>query len=42
MDHETALGIVREYTQSESLARHMLAVEADMRAYARKYSENQD
>jgi putative nucleotidyltransferase with HDIG domain len=42
MDRETALGIVREYTKSESLVRHMLAVEAAMRAYARKYGENED
>jgi putative nucleotidyltransferase with HDIG domain len=42
MDRETALGIVREYTKSESLVRHMLAVEAAMRAYARKYGENEE
>ena len=42
MDRETALGIVKEYTKSDSLIRHMLAVEAAMRAYARKYGESEE
>ena len=39
---EDALALVREYTESENLRRHMLAVEAAMRAYARKYGEDEE
>jgi putative nucleotidyltransferase with HDIG domain len=35
-DHEQAWGLLTEFTQSESLRKHALAVEACMRAYARK------
>src|SRR5205085_10921331 len=35
-DRELAWGLLTEFTQSESLCKHALAVEACMRAYARK------
>jgi len=40
-DRERALALVHEYTASESLRKHMLAVEAAMRAYARKFGEDE-
>jgi putative nucleotidyltransferase with HDIG domain len=39
---EEAWELVNEYTQNRNLVRHMLAVEAAMRAYARKYGEDED
>jgi len=42
MDREEALSIVREYTKNDNLIKHMLAVEAAMRAYARRYGEDED
>ncbi len=41
-NREAAWSLLCEYTQSESLRKHMLAVEACMRAYARKYGEDPD
>src|SRR5687767_218228 len=35
-----ALEIMHEYTQSDSLRKHMLAVEASMRAYAERFGED--
>lgn len=42
LDRSAALALMREYTTSESLRRHMLAVEAAMRAYARKWGEDEE
>ena len=39
---EEALALMQEYTQSENLRKHMYAVEAAMRAYARKYGEDEE
>lgn len=37
---ESALALMQEYTPSESLRKHMLGVEAAMRAYAEHYGED--
>ena len=39
---ERALSLMQEYTQSESLRKHMLAVEAAVRGYARLWGENEE
>jgi putative nucleotidyltransferase with HDIG domain len=41
-DREAAWCLLTEFTQSESLRRHALAVEACMRAYARKLGNNEE
>jgi len=42
MNHEEALALMHEYTPSDALRKHMYAVEAAMRAYARKYGEDEE
>jgi len=42
MNRESAWNLLCEYTQSENLRKHMLAVEACMRAYARKFGEDEE
>ena len=39
---EEAWALVTEWTESVSLRRHMLAVEAAMRAYARRFEEDEE
>jgi putative nucleotidyltransferase with HDIG domain len=39
---EEAWELLNEYTKNQNLVRHMLAVEAAMRAYARKFGEDED
>jgi predicted hydrolase (HD superfamily) len=41
LSREDALALMKEYTQSESLRKHMLAVEAAVRGYARLWGENE-
>src|SRR6476646_10370650 len=41
-DRTSALALMPEYTQSLSLRRHMLAVAAALRAYARKLGEDEE
>lgn len=40
MKRDEAWAIVQEYTQSDSLRRHMLSVEVAMRAYAERFGED--
>jgi putative nucleotidyltransferase with HDIG domain len=42
MNREEALSLVREFTKNENLVKHMLSVEAAMRAYARHYGEDEE
>jgi putative nucleotidyltransferase with HDIG domain len=42
LSREDAWAIVTEYTQSESLRKHMLGVEAAVRGYARQFGEDED
>jgi len=42
MTRDEALTLMHEYTESDALRKHMYAVEAAMRAYARKYGEDEE
>ncbi len=42
MTRDEALAILKEYTQSESLLKHAYAVEAAMRAYAKKFGDDEE
>lgn len=42
LNRAAAYALVCEYTQSDSLRKHMLAVEAALRAYARKFGEDEE
>ncbi len=41
-NRQEALELLHEYTQKQGLIKHALAVEAAMRAYARKFNDNED
>src|ERR671912_1344978 len=42
VNREDAWNLMCEWTESDSLRKHMLAVEAAMRAYARKFGEDEE
>ncbi len=42
MNRDEALALLKEYTKSEALLKHMFAVEAAMRAYALKFGEDEE
>jgi len=41
-DHDVCWKILKEYTNSEGLIKHALAVETCVRAYAKKYNEDEE
>ncbi|CAA9466607.1 MAG: HDIG domain protein [uncultured Rubrobacteraceae bacterium] len=41
-NREESWKLLREWTESDSLLKHMLAVEASMRAYARRFGEDEE
>jgi predicted hydrolase (HD superfamily) len=42
MNRDEAWDLLTEYTQSDSLLKHAMAVEAAVRGYARRFNENED
>lgn len=42
ISREEALVLLKEYTKNENLVKHALAVEAAMRAYARRFGEDEE
>jgi len=42
LNREEALKLVEEHTKNKNLIKHMLAVEAAMRAYAKRYGEDEE
>lgn len=42
MNYTDALNLMHEYTKNEALRKHMYAVEAAMRAYSRKYNDDEE
>ena len=42
MTRDEALALMQEHTQSDALRKHMYAVELGMRAYARKFGEDEE
>ena len=42
MDRTSALQLLQEYTKNEALLKHMYAVEVAMRAYARKFNDDEE
>ena len=42
MDRTNALELLKEYTKNDALLKHMYAVEAAMRAYARKFNDDEE
>jgi putative nucleotidyltransferase with HDIG domain len=42
MDRNKALRLLQEYTSNKNLIKHMLAVEVTMRAYAKKFNEDEN
>lgn len=42
MDRDFALQLLHEFTETESLRKHAYSVEAAMRAYAKKYDEDEE
>ena len=42
MNRDQAISILHEYTKTDSLRKHAISVEAAMRAYAKKYNEDEE